>query len=301
MEEFVFRPVRGAGTIFQAGFLVIFSFAGLAGFWLAFQTRVGPVFLLALLPVLVALVSVPLLAYRYYALQRASYTLEREGIQLVWGLRIEEIPIASIQWVNLASELSAPLPLPRLRWPGAVLGHRHLPRAGEVEFMASTTKDLVVIATAGKYFAISPDNPETFILAFQRCIEMGSLFPLAARSVYPTFVLSSVWRSVPARALLLSGALLSMVLLVWVSLAIPGRTQVVFGFRPESPSGDVVPAVQLLLLPTLNTFFVIGDFFLGLYYFRWPERQAISYIVWGAGALTPLLFLIAVWFILGAS
>ena len=167
--------------------------------------------------------------------------------------------------------------------------------------MASTTKDLVVIATTGKYFALSPENPETFILACQRCIEMGSLFPLAARSVYPTFVLSSVWRSVPARALLLSGALLSMMLLIWVSLAIPGRTQVVFGFRPESPSGDVVPAVQLLLLPTLNTFFVIGDFFLGLYYFRWPERQAISYIVWGAGALTPLLFLIAVWFILGAS
>ncbi len=67
-----------------------------------------------------------------------------------------------------------------------------------------------------------------------------------------------------------------MVLLIWVSLAIPGRSQVIFGFQSEGPSGDLVPAVQLLLLPTLNTFFVIGDFFLGLYYFRWPERQAIS-------------------------
>jgi len=301
MEEFVFRPVRGAGTIFQAVFLAVFSFAGLAGFYLAFQARVGPFFLLSLLPVLAALAVVPVLAYRYYALQRASYTLEREGMQLIWGLRVEEIPIASVLWVNLASELSAPLPLPRLRWPGAVLGHRHFPRTGEIEFMASTTKDLVVIATAGKYFAISPENPETFILAFQRCIEMGSLFPLPARSVYPTFVLSSVWRSPQARALLLSAALLSMVLLIWVSLAIPGRSQVIFGFQSEGPSGDLVPAVQLLLLPTLNTFFVIGDFFLGLYYFRWPERQAISYIIWGAGALTPLLFLIAVWFILGAS
>jgi hypothetical protein len=301
MEEYVFRPVRGAGTIFQAVFLAVFIFAGLAGFWLALQTRVGPVFLLALLPVLAALAAVPLLGYRYYALQRATYTLEREGMRLVWGLRVEEIPIGSVLWVNPASELSAPLPLPRLRWPGGVLGHRHLSAGGEVEFMASTTQGLVVIATTGKYFAVSPENPETFILAFQRCIEMGSLSPLPARSVYPTFVLGSVWRSPPARALLLGAALLSMLLLVWVSLAIPGRTQVVFGLRPESPGGDVVPAVQLLLLPTVNTFFVLFDFFLGLYYFRWPERQTISYIVWGAGALTPLLFLVAVWFILGAG
>lgn len=301
MEEFVFQPVRRGGTIFQASFLAVFIFVGLAGFWQAFQAQIGPVFLLWLLPVLAAFVVVPVLAYRFYALQHATYTLEREGIRLRWGLRVEEIPIASILWVNPAAELSAALPLPRLHWPGGVLGHRHLPGAGEIEFMASTTKDLVVIATAGKFFAISPDTPENFILAFQRCIEMGSLFPLPARSVYPTLLLIRVWQSRPARALLLGGALLSMVLLVWISLAIPGRGQVVFGFRPGSQSGDLVPAVRLLLLPILNTFFFLSDFFLGLFYFRREERVAISYLVWGAGVLTPLLFLIAVWFILQAS
>lgn len=301
MEEFVFQPVRRAGTIFQAGFLIVFIFAGVAGFWLAFQASIGPAFLLYLLPVLAAFVIVPVLAYRFYALQQATYTLEREGIRLRWGLRVEEIPIASVLWVNLGAELNAPLPLPRLYWPGGVLGHRHLPGVGDIEFMASSTKDLVVIATPGKYYALSPETPETFVLAYQRCIEMGSLIPLAARSVYPTFLVSRVWQSVPARTLLLSGALLSLALLIWVSLAIPGREQVVFGFRPDGQSGDAVTAVRLLLLPTLNTFFFLSDLFLGLFYFRREESQPIAYLVWGAGALTPLLFLIAVWFILQAS
>jgi hypothetical protein len=301
MEEFVFRPVRRAGTIFQAAFLAIFIFAGVAGFWLAFQVSIGPAFLLSLLPVLIAFISVPVLAYRFYALQQATYALEREGISLRWGLRIEEIPIANVLWVNLAAELSTQPPPPRLYWPGGVLGHRHLAGIGEVEFLASSTKDLVVIATSGKYYAISPETPETFVLAYQRCIEMGSLFPLPSRSVYPTFILSRVWQSRQARRLLLSGALLSLALLIWVSLAIPSRSQVMFGFRPDGLSGDMAPAARLLLLPILNTFFFLSDLFLGLFFFRREESEPIAYLLWGAGALTPLLFLMAVGFMLQAS
>jgi Bacterial PH domain len=301
MDEFVFRPVRRVGTLFQSAMLVVLIIAGVAGFWLAFQVAIGAAFLLSLLPVLFAFVSVPVLAYRFYALQQATYALEREGIRLRWGLRLEEIPIANVLWVNLASELSTQPPSPRLSWPGGVLGHRHLAGIGEVEFLASSTKDLVVIATHGKYYAISPETPETFVLAFQRCIEMGSLFPIPARSVYPTFILNRVWQSRLARALLLSGASLSLALLVWVSLAIPGRSQVIFGFRPDGLSGDLAPAARLLLLPILNSFFFLTDLFLGLFYFRREEGEPVAYLLWGAGVLTPLFFLIAVGFMLQAS
>ena len=301
MEEFVFQPVRRVGTIFQFFFLALFIVAGVAGFWLAFQVSIGPAFLLSLLPVLAAFAIVPVLAYRFYALQRATYTLEREGIRLRWGLRLEEIPIASVLWVNQASELSAPLPSPRLYWPGGVLGRRHLPGVGEIEFMAASMKGLVVIATPGKYYALSPEAPESFVLAYHRCIEMGSLFPLAARSMYPTFLIGRVWQSRAARRLLIGGGLLSLALLVWVSLVIPSRSQVIFGFRPDGLSGDAVPAARLLLLPILNTFFFLSDLFLGLFYFRHEESQPLAYLLWGAGGLTALLFLISVWFILQVS
>lgn len=300
-ESFTFQPDRRRGRIFHQVALGAFSLVGMAGLWEAAQANIGPVFLVYLLPALAALGGVPILAYRYYDLLNSYYNLEREGVRLRWGLRLEVIPIEDVLWVRLASELGTALPLPRLHWPGALVGTRTLPGAGEVEFMAAEARGLVVIATPGRGYAISPSDPEGFLLAFQRCMEMGSLFPLQAHSVYPTYLLSRVWRSRLARLQLLVGVGLSLVLLVWVSLAIPGRSQVQLGFSPSGVSGDLAPAVRLLLLPVLNTFFFLSDLLLGLFLFRREESQTYAYLLWGSGALTALLFLLAAGFILSAG
>jgi hypothetical protein len=300
-ESFNFQPDRRRGRLFHQAALVVFSLVGMVGLWQAAQATIGPVFLMYLLPALAALGAVPALAYRYYDLLNSSYTLEREGVRLRWGLRLEVIPIEEVLWVRPASELGRALPLPRLRWPGALVGSRSLPGAGEVEFMAAQAQGLVVIATPGRGYAVSPSDPQAFLLAFQRCMEMGSLFPLEARSVYPTYLLSRVWRSRLARLQLLLGAGLSLALLVWVSLAIPGRSQIHLGFSPSGMSGDLAPAVRLLLLPVLNTFFFLSDLLLGLFLYRREESQTYAYLLWGSGALTALLFLFAAGFILGAG
>jgi len=297
-ETFTFLPDRLRGRIFHLVALSVSGLVGLVGVWQAMHANIGPVFLLYLLPALVALGTIPALGYRYYDLLNSSYILEREGVRLHWGLRVEDIPIENVLWVRPASELGTSLPLPRLRWPGAVVGTRMLAGAGEVEFMASQTRNLVVIATPGRGYAISPADPEGFLLAFQRCTEMGSLVPLAPRSIYPTYLLGRVWRSRLARLQLLAGAGLSLALLIWVSLAVPGRSQVHLGFDPSGASGDMAPAVRLLLLPILNTSFYLFDLLLGLFFFRREESQAYSYLLWGSGAFTALLFLLATGFIL---
>jgi hypothetical protein len=244
---------------------------------------------------------VPLLTYRLYALRNSLYVLERDGIRIRWGLRAEEIPMTSVLWVHLRSELGTPLPLPRLRWPGAVLGVRHWPGAGNVEFLASNARNLVLVSTPERIFAISPADPEIFLHTFDRFTEMGSLTPLEARSVYPTFLLTRVWRARAARVLLLASLVLSLSLLVWVSLTIPSRLQIYLGFKPDGTFGDPVPAVHMLLLPVVNTIFVLIDSILGLFFFRREESQPYSYLLWGMGVLTPFLFLMAVFFILQAG
>ena len=60
------------------------------GLWQAAQAEIGPGFLLYLIPIVLGLIFIPLLAYRTYALWRASYLLERDGIYLRWGLREEK-------------------------------------------------------------------------------------------------------------------------------------------------------------------------------------------------------------------
>lgn len=304
----IYYPQRRLGLIFQAAAVIFLTVVSLGGLWQASRAVMGPVFLFWLLPGLISVGIIPLLAYRFYALQRAQYILERDGIHLRWGLRWEEIPINVVQWMRLSSELEHPLPLPRMRWPGAVLGVRRLPGGGQVEYLAAQTAPLVVIATPQVIYAISPSDPQGFIQSYRRLNEMGSITPLQARSLHPSFLMARVWRALPARYLLLAGLGFNLILLAWVSAIAPGRGQVVLGFITGA---EAVPAVRLLLLPILSGFFYLVDFFLGLFVFRRVTDASLSspgsaaskaallaYLLWGSAALSAALFLAAIFFIL---
>ena len=204
-ESFVFNPPRRLGIIFHITALLILSVAGIWALWQAASTDIGPSFLFYLLLALLTVAAVPLIAYRAYALQSGAYTMERNGLHLRWGLRLEVIPMDKVVWVHRDTDLSAPVPRPWLRWPGAVLGVRRLSGGEELEYMATTTRGVIVIATGDKYFAISPEDPQAYLLAYQRFSEMGSLAPLPAKAQYPTFIFAQVWRTPAARALLLAG------------------------------------------------------------------------------------------------
>ena len=297
-DEFVFRPERRMGLIFHFVAIFIFSTTALISLWLVTQARIGLPPLFYLLPVLIAAVAVPILAYRVYALQSGAYTLERDGLRLRWGLRYQDIPMDQVLWVLPAVELVSPLPLPRLLMPGAILGKRHTPEAGAVEFLADRRNNLLLIATPEGGFAISPAEPILFLQTFQRLTELGSLSPLPARSVYPTFLLARVWYSTAARALLFACLVLNLALVVWVGLAVPSRSTVSLGFHPDGSSGESLPAVSLVLLPAVNSFFLFISILLGLFTFRNERSKPISYLLWASSALVSLFFLIGVVFIL---
>jgi hypothetical protein len=345
-EELVFRPPLRQGLILHSiiGILLVAS-SGLL-LWRAFQGNIGLAFLFYLVLSLVVAVLIPVLIYRAYSLYKASYTLERDGIRLVWGLRTEVIPMDEVLWAVPAENFSqsfqlslagtapgdlqegaAPvvqLPLPRLSWPGSVLGISHLPDKTPVEYLAANSSQMILIGTPGKVFAITPADRAAFLQGYQRFAELGSLSPLPAQSVFPTFLLARVWNERPARYLLLFGLVLSLALLVWVSLVAPGKAQISLGFEPTGALREPVPAVQLLLVPIISLTFFLIDFLLGLFFFRWsgdrreaPEAaqkgeslqgerspafwQVMAYLLWGSGAITPLVFMLALVFILRAQ
>jgi hypothetical protein len=375
-DEFEFQPDRGAGLAFQAAGALILLGASLWGLWRALNTQLGPLFLLYLVPALLAALLVPLLAYRAFSLWKAYYRLERDGITLHWGLRGETIPINQVLWVRRAEEAlhqvdaplgelqgapavrpaqiaasstaapaapltaspaasraasrAAALPLPRLRWPGGVLGERSLPGDGpfgvpRIEYLADRTRDLVLIATREALFAISPSDTAGFLDAYRRCSELGSTKPLESASSYPTFLLARVWRTPIARALLLVGLLLNLALLAVVTVAIPARTEIILG---SLETGEPAPAIRLMMLPMISVFFYLLNLFLGLFFFRLEGRQPelaaeesggqerggeapsgwshtpapsgpiLAYLLWGASVVTALFFMAAVAYIL---
>ncbi len=272
-----------------AGFICLFEASGAVS---------GPAFLLLLFGTLVAIALLFLLIYRMYALQQARYILARDGISLYWGLRREEIPINKVMWVGSTEQNRMKLTKPLLRFPGAVLGVQTQPDGKPVEFLAGRDTHLVMIVTTERIFAISPANDREFLNTYRRLAEFGSLAPIQSESLYPASLLSRSWSDRPARVLLVLSAALALGLALWVGLAIPGHSTTTLRLNPDGSPIDLVPGIRLLLLPVLNTLFFIADLLLGLFFYRRIDTKSLGYMMWASSALTSLLFLMAIFFIL---
>jgi hypothetical protein len=260
----------------------------------------GPQFVLYLLTALLAFVPIPFFGYRAYALLRADYYIDRDSLAMLWGLRIEDIPLTDIEWVRPASDLTHPLLLPRFRLPGAVLGTRRHPDLGLVEFIASNSRNLILIATSKRVFAISPQNAAGLVQTFARATEMGSLMPTEAKSVYPSFLITQAWENPLARFLWMGGILLNLGLIAWVGTLIPSLSQIPLGFNPFGLPNEAGPSTQLILLPLISTLLFIVGITAGLYFYRWERQRPLAFVLWISSTLCALLFLIAVLFLVTA-
>jgi len=292
-----FPPAKQFGMILHG--VIIIALAGISiwGFANLTNAEVGPAFVSYLLTGLLAFAPIPFLGYRAYALFKADYYIDRDSLAILWGLRVEDIPLTDIEWVRPASDLTNPLALPRLRLPGAVLGTRRHPDLGAVEFIASSARNLILIATSKHVFAISPKDAASLVRTFARATELGSLTPAEPKSVYPSFVITQAWESPFARFLWMTGILLNLGLVAWVGLLIPSVSQVPFGFNPFGVPNVTVPSVRLILLPLISALLFITGLITGLYLYRWEKERPLAFIIWLSSTLCAVLFLMAVLFL----
>ncbi|MEI6291631.1 MAG: PH domain-containing protein, partial [Chloroflexota bacterium] len=271
-----------------------------------FHTPVGPLFTVYLLFFIFTGIFVPIFAYRFYALSRANYYLDRNTLRIVWGLRVEELPVNEIEWIRPVAGLPAKINFPVFRFPGGILGvirqaqDKNIPgiSGSKVEFLASDQQTMVLAATASKIFAISPENPGVFLSAFQKTIEMGSLNPTERVSQFPSFIVSRAWDNPIARFLWLLGAFLNAGLLLWVTLIIPSLPAISLGFSASGGSSEPVPGAQLILLPVLSSLLFILGLFAGLFFYRKPDFYVLAHTLWISSVFSSLMFLVAVFFIL---
>mgnify|MGYP000845520574 FL=1 len=292
-----FPPPKQRGLIVHGLILLVLATVVVVGFFQLSSADVGPGFLTWLLVSLVAFAPVPFFAYRIFALYRANYEIDRDSLAIHWGLRVEDIPLSDIEWMRPAEDLTHPLNLPAIPLPGAILGLRRHPDLGVVEFIASDARKLLLIATAKRVFVISPDNPAGLAQTFARATELGSLAPTEAKSVYPSFIVAQAWESGLARYLWLSALFLNIGLFVWASLIIPSTPLVALAAQASGGVLQSVPSSQLMIFPVASLLLAVAGWIAGLYFYRWDRERTLAFIVWGSGALSSLLFLLAVLFI----
>jgi PH (Pleckstrin Homology) domain-containing protein len=292
-----FPPAKQFGLILHSLLIILLAGASIWGFTNLANAQVGPMFVSYLLTGLLTFAPIPFLGYRAYALFKADYYIDRDSLAILWGLRVEDIPLTDIEWVRPASDLTNALALPRFRLPGAVLGTRRHPDLGAVEFIASSVRNLILIATSKRVFAISPRDAASLVRTFARATEMGSLTPAEPKSMYPSFVITQAWDSPFARFLWMTGLLLNLGLVAWVGLLIPSLSQIPFGFDVFGVPNVTAPSIRLILLPLLSALMFITGLFAGLYLYRWERERPLAFIIWLSSTLSALLFLAAVLFL----
>ena len=296
-NAYTFHPPRRLGTIIHHLSILLLTLAGIWSVWQITHAQVGPQLLIYIFIIIFVLITVPILVYRYYALRNSSYTFKREGVYLQWGWRNITIPMEQIQWIHHAEDLSTPLQPPFIHWPGSVLGKRKILSNSPVEFMASRTKNLVVIAASEHYFAISPQDADQLLAAYHHLTELGALQHIPHQSVRSTVLLTLIWQQKPAFYTILAGFILNLTLLVWTLFIIPNRAQISLGFTSQGAPHIPLDSVRLILLPILNTFTLLINFVLGLFFFRNEERKLLAYLLWGSSVLVAVVFHVGVYFI----
>ena len=297
MNTGIFPPPKQRGLIIHGIITFILLVVVVVGFFQLTGLEVGSAFLIWLLVAMAAFAPLPFFAYRLGALYRANYEIDRDSLAITWGLRVEDIPLSDIEWIRPAEDLTNPLTMPALPLPGALLGLRRHADLGTVEFIASDSSKLLIIATAKRVFIISPEDPAGLAQTFARATEMGSLAPTEARSVYPSFIVSQAWESGLARYLWLSALFLNIGLFIWASLIIPSTPLVALAVQAANGTFQTVPSAQLIIFPVASLLLSVAGWIAGLYFYRGERERILAFILWGSGTFTSLLFLLAVLFI----
>ncbi len=290
----VYYPPKTAGMVLH-GFLILVLLGGSGVLvYLAFSLSTSWSLILFLLGAILFLAIFPIVAYRAYALFHATYSVERDGLRVRWGLRSEDIPLTEVIWVRPASELEQSLHLPAFSMPGALLGNTEHEELGPLEFIASSVSHLVIVSSVNKTLVLSPEDPEEFVYRFQRVIEMGSLYPIPPHTAIPAAFIQQIFKDKLSRRLILALLGMTILLIIVTSLLIPVNPMVSLGY---DINGGLLPQVdsnRLLLLPVIATFFSFCDIIAGAFLFRRPDTRMISYFIWSAGILMSLILILAV-------
>ena len=297
-ESFIFTPRRPLGIITHVILIsVIIAGCGVAA-WMAFRQTGSAMLVVYLLAAIVLFCLLPFVGYRGYALLHGVYSLKRDGLRIRWGLRAEDIPLSEVKWVRPASDLEIPLKKPAFSLPGALLGMVDHPDLGEVEFIASSASNLVIVATMNKVFVLSPERMEEFVDRFQRALEMGTLNPMQPFSAVPAMFMRQIALDRLGRVFIPGGLVLTLSLLVMVGLTIPLQTTVSIGYDALGNLLEPVASSRLLLLPVLGVLLFVAGTVGGIYLYRREESRVVARLVWMSSFMTPILLMLAAYLLL---
>ncbi|MEI7924610.1 MAG: PH domain-containing protein [Chloroflexota bacterium] len=234
-------------------------------------------------------------AYWTYSLATLSYSLDRNGLVIRWGILRQVIPLGSIERLVPGTSVGVPQ-VQGVSWMGYHIGRAEIARIGNVLFYSThqTPEQVLYVMTTERNYAISVPDPAAFARQIQVRQDLG---PTAEVTHHVERALSSLQGFGEDRlGWILAAAALGVCALAWLLLALqygglPETVHVFFPPAEVNPLSDTNPRGILITVPRAATIVLAADLIVGVVMYAWD--RTVARLVLGAGIAVQAGFLVA--------
>lgn len=234
-------------------------------------------------------------AYWTYSLATLSYSLDRNGLVIRWGITRQVIPLGAIERLVPGTSVGVPQ-VQGVSWMGYHIGRAEIQRIGDVIFYSThqTPEQVLYVMTTERNYAISVPDPAAFARQIQVRQDLG---PTAEVTHHVERMLSSVqgfWSDRSGWLLALGG--IGVCAAAWLALAyqygaLPETVGLFFPPTQVAPLSDTNGKDILIGIPRAATIVLGLDLIAGILMYAWD--RIVARLVLGAGILMQVAFLVA--------
>ncbi|MEI8306922.1 MAG: PH domain-containing protein [Chloroflexales bacterium] len=275
-----------------AGAITLLARIGLALDMPPVQWEINLGLYLQLLMGLALLLAAGIFAYRVAATLTLSYGVDRNGFYILWLGNRTVVPLAQIESVESGASLPE-VAGSRANSIGYFHGSIQLPEGKVVQrFTTVPLAQALILHTTGDSFAISPENPETFVQELEQRRRIGVIQQLSTGVEAGRMFFYAFWDDRVVRTALLSAVGLSLLLVGWLAAIYPGLPPMI-DLRADAAGMAMAlhPRHQVLSLPLAAVAIILINSGFGMsLYSRTPVGARLLQV---ASALIQVLFAVA--------
>jgi hypothetical protein len=294
-----FEPYPTRSGIVSLGLAVVFGVAVILFLTLLLQQHDPTTMFRLFVGLLLALV-ITLIALYWTAISgKLVYHLNRNGLEIQWGLTQHRIPFENIENVIPGQDVSTSTRFWGLNIFGLRLGWGRWPERGLLKFYATApVSDSVLVVTAERTYVISPRQSTRFLQAWQERQTLGPTqhWPAEVRRSWPL--------NTPLLVDRLAWGLLGIAFLLW--LALLGYIAFTFTELPSvlpvhfntlGRADRIAEKSTLLILPAVGAIVLIANALLGELVYR--REKLAAYFLWGSAIVMQVCLWVALLTIVG--
>lgn len=233
-------------------------------------------------------------AYQLYALVTLRYTADRNRMSIHSAGVEQVVPMPRIEEVRVGAPAGR-VSLPRLRWPGCVIGLGQ----GEGEkpiffYVTAPSEHWITVVTPSVTYVLSPPDAKRFVDGIVTRQRMGPVRVVEQETHLPAYMQWEFWRDRWAWGILLIALAVDLLLFAVLAIRFPRIPPVVpLHFDAQGFADRLGDRREIFVLPRIGLVNWMANAILGLVAYR--KERGWSLLLWGGSLLVDVALFWVAW------